>query len=408
MLCAARSTVQLLITPSRSHLLNQRTICSLSRLISFTISSVTSARSLPPSSTLLSRVRLTMSSTTPLSTSTAPATSSDSTTTTAAPATTTAASAKAKRSIYNDTALHVLKGAIVNILGPSAAVTASVAFSTPYKATLSIVWAGDVLSLDTITAIETEANRLIQLDLPVQSFSMARKAAEQHYTANPVNHTYIYDRFPVPDTVDPLTLTLIDHVNINCCSGQHTATTAALRRLRVLKAKKGKVKEKDGSSVGVVEFLFLVHEGAEESFSKSEEEAGKSLKVKPATTTATATAAAGSVVSSEVEVGEGGLQSAVKGSSNGGSDSGASVSTETMPAFGKWRAGQPSHVREETDALLELLRRRMASGGGSSSGVLDGLDVELERRLVMFSNVCYTMGFTAAREVHTVDRAAML
>lgn len=296
----------------------------------------------------------------------------------------------------------------MNILGPSAAVTASVAFSTPYKATLSIVWPGDALPLDTITAIEAEANRIIQLALPVQSFTMPRKDAEQRYTASPVNHTYIYDRFPVPDSVDPLTLTLIDNVNVNCCAGSHTATTAELRRLRVLKAKKGKAKDKDGSTVPVIEFLFLVHEGAEESFAKSEEEAGKSMKAKPAVTTATAATAA-PVKSSEAEVGgevsaESGLQPAVKRSVQ---------ATETMPAFGNWRAGQPSHVREETEAVLQLLKKRMAavgaaSGGSGGSAVLDGLDVELERRLVMFSNTCYTMGFTAAREVHTVDRAGML
>ena len=370
------------------------------------------------SSVTHSPARLIMSSTAPLSTSTAPstsvpATSSDASTASAA-STAAAAAIKAKRSAYNDTALHVLKGAVVNILGPSAAVTASVAFSTPYKATLSIVWSGEALSLDSIQSIEHEANRLIQLALPVQSLTMPRKQAEQHYTASPVNHTYIYDRFPVPDSIDPLAIALIDGVNVNCCMGPHTATTAELRRLRVLKAKKGKVKDKDGSNVPVIEFLFLVHEGAEESFAKSEEEAGKSLKAKPAATTAAAKTAAGTAEVGSVEerkekdgggglaggelTAESGLQPAVKRSVQ---------ATEAMPAFGNWRAGRQSHVREETEAVLQMLKRRLESGGGGSAS-LDGLDVELERRLVMFSNVCYTMGFTAAREVHTVDRAGML
>ncbi|MCJ1296947.1 hypothetical protein MMC34_008516 [Xylographa carneopallida] len=350
-----------------------------------------------------------MTSTAPLSTSTAPAAAASSDSPTAP---TSAAAAKAKRSAYNDTALHVLKGAVVNILGPSAAVTASVAFSTPYKGTLSVVWAGDALSLDTITAIEHDANRIIQAALPVQSFTLPRKEAEQRYTAAPVNHTYIYDRFPVPDSVDPLSITLIDGVNVNCCMGPHTATTAELRRLRVLKAKKGKVKDKDGTSVAVIEFLFLVHEGAEESFAKSEEEAGKSMKAKPAAAAAAA-AAAPAVAEAKGEEGadggvaESGFQPAVKRSVQ---------AAEVMPAFGNWRAGQPSHVREEVEAVLQLLQKRLAASGGVGSSAdekngntsLEGLDVELERRLVMFSNICYTMGFTAAREVHTVDRAAML
>ena len=416
MLQAARNCAQRSITSVPSRLVARQHFCSLARPTSFSHQlAVVSHCALP--TTFQSRLRVTMSSTAPLSTSTAPATSAPAATSTdSTPAAQTATNAK--RSVYNDTALHVLKGAVVNILGPSAAVTASVAFSTPFKATLSIVWAGDALSLDTITAIEVEANRIIQLALPVQSFTIPRKDAEQRYTHSPVNHTYIYDRFPVPDSVDPLTLCLIDGVNVNCCAGQHTATTAELRRLRVLKAKKGRVKDRDGSSVAVIEFLFLVHEAAEESFAKSEEEAGRSMKAKPAATTAAAATAAvksseavderkdreaegGGVVAGGEQTVESGLQPAVKRSVQ---------ATESMPAFSNWRAGRPSHVREEVDAVLALLNRRLAGAGSGSASVaaLDGLDVELERRLVMFSNQCYTMGFTAAREVHTVDRAGML
>ena len=412
MLTVTCHSVRHSIAPPRLYLFARRNLCSFSRLTSATHSCTGILRRcllLAPTRSLPHR---TMTSTAPLSTSIAPATSapavsSDSSTASAATSSAVAASAKAKRSTYNDTALHVLKGAVVNVLGPTAAVTASVAFSTPYKATLSIVWAGEALSLDTINAIEHDANRIIQLGLPVRSLTVARAEAERRYTASPVNHTYIYDRFPVPDSVDPLTLTLIDGVNVNCCMGPHTATTAELRRLRVLKAKKGKVKDRDGSSVAVIEFLFLVHEGAEESFAKSEEEAGKSLKAKPAAAAVVKASEAderkegeegGAVEGGGEQTAESGFQPAVKRSVQ---------ATESMPAFSKWRAGQQSHIQEEAEAVLQLLKRRIAAGG-ESSVALDGLDVELERRLVMFSNVCYTMGFTAAREVHTVDRAGML
>ena len=412
MLRAVRYSVQRFSEIPRLNHLLQHNLCSFSPVVSLTHSSAPVARHCPLPSTVLSRARLTMSSAAPLSTSTAPATSAPASSDSSTTSTSTAAAAaaiKAKRSAYNDTALHVLKGAIVNILGPSAAVTASVAFSTPYKATLSIVWPGDALPLDTITAIEQEANRIIHLSLPIHSLTLPRKEAEQRYTANPVNHTYIYDRFPVPESIDPLTIALIDGINVNCCMGPHTSTTADLRRLRVLKAKKGKVKDKDGSTVAVLEFLFLVHEGAEESFAKSEEEAGKSMKAKPVAVSGSgaATGAAGvkasGVEEKKEEAGgeqsaESGLQPAVKRSVQ---------STESMPAFGKWRAGQPNHVRQEAEAVLAMLKKRMVAGSDSSAA-LNGLDVELERRLVMFSNVCYTMGFTAARDVHIVDRAGML
>ena len=307
-----------------------------------------------------------------------------------------------KRSTYTDTALHVLKGAIVSVLGPSAAVTASVKFEHPTKAQLTIVWPEEgPLSQEKISAIERKANDFIRDDLPIKSEVRGRKEAEEFYTAHPVNSTFIYDRFPVPAEVDPLTLCLIEGVNVNCCRGPHTATTGELKALKILKAKKSRQKEKDGSLTPLYEFLFAVHTGAEEAFNKAKEEAGKSMKAGAGGSGASAAPANDSKGGEEEEVDE--MKVKAAGAGKGGVGGGAGGGTAGMPAFEKWKPSTRSHIQKEADELLEVLKEK-----GLSAEVLQALQGDLERRLTMFSNVCYSMGYQAATDVTPVSRSAML
>ena len=323
-----------------------------------------------------------------------------------APPSAASSAAASKRSTYTDTALHVLKGAIVNVLGPSAALTASVKFEHATKAQLTIVWPdATTLSADTVLAIEKAANDIIRQALPVRTEVRPRKEAETFYSAHPVNHTFIYDKFPVPADVDPLTLTVIDGVNVNCCRGPHTATTAELRALKILKTKKSKQKEKDGTLSHQYEFLFSVHSGAEDGFAKAKEEAARSMK-------------AGAAAASAAAAGEGGRATgaaeptAVKAGADeekGSSEARAPVRPSGaagiagMPAFERWRPSTRSHIQREADELLALLKEK-----GLAGDVVDAMQADLERRLTMFSNVCYSMGYQAATDVTVVPRSAML
>ena len=323
-----------------------------------------------------------------------------------APPSSTTTPAASKRSVYTDTALHVLKGAIVSVLGSSASVTASVKFEHPTKAQLTIVWseAAGALSAEQVAAIEKKANDIIREDLEVKAEVRGRKDAEEWYTAHPVNSTFIYDKFPVPAEVDPLTLCLIDGVNVNCCRGPHTARTGELRSLKILKTKKSRQKEKDGSLTHLYEFLFAVHQGAEDAFNKQREEANKSMKAgaggaAAAPALGATTAADGKGVGETKEAKAAAASTAVED----GAGPKLSAGTAGMPAFEKWRPSVRSHIQKEADELLEVLK-----GKGLSEEVATALQADLERRLTMFSNVCYSMGFQAASEVTPTNRAAML
>jgi len=149
-----------------------------------------------------------------------------------------------KRSKEVDTALHLVKGAIVRVLGPNASLTTAVAFESASKGAITVKYEGEKPTDQQLLEIERVANEKIQQNVPVREFDMERKAAETTYK-NGVNHTAIYDAFPVPDSITTLRLVEIADFNINCCQGPHLETTGALEHVCVAKVNadgKGKFK----------------------------------------------------------------------------------------------------------------------------------------------------------------------
>ncbi|GAM25891.1 hypothetical protein SAMD00019534_090660 [Acytostelium subglobosum LB1] len=107
-------------------------------------------------------------------------------------------SATKARDTITDSACHVLKGAIVKVL--NCPVTVSVECQNKVKGRVCIEYTNPDKPDDaTIQKIEQEANRVIKENLPFNVFTMERKAAEEKYTKDKVNNTYIYDKFPVPE-----------------------------------------------------------------------------------------------------------------------------------------------------------------------------------------------------------------
>jgi len=198
---------------------------------------------------------------------------------------------KTKRSLANDTALHVIKGALVKVLGPEAAITTAVQFSTPTKASIFIAYDKEI-SDDQRLQIQEQANEIINRNVEVKEFTMERKTAEEKYTKNPINHTYIYDKFPVKAEITNLSIVEIADWNINCCQGPHTKTTGELEALCILKIKK---KGKKGET----EVLFDIGKPAVEGLKAQKQAPSTSGRVKvdkrlkpqlpPSTTTSTTT-----------------------------------------------------------------------------------------------------------------------
>eukprot|EP01132_Coremiostelium_polycephalum_P000803 gene803-998_t len=136
------------------------------------------------------------------------------------------------RDSVTDSACHVLKGAIVKILGTP--LTISVECNNKLKGRLSVEYTkDDKPTQQEIDAIEAEANKIIKQNLPLNVITLDRKLAEETYRNNPVNNTFIYDKFPVPESVTTLTLVEIKDWNVNCCPATHLKTTGEIGSIKI-------------------------------------------------------------------------------------------------------------------------------------------------------------------------------
>lgn len=112
---------------------------------------------------------------------------------------------KPSRDPTTDTALHILKGAIVQVLNTP--VTTTVECKSHTKGKVSVEYTlPDVPPESEVRRIEELANQKIKENVEIEIIKIGRKEAEEKFTKQPVNNTFIYDKFPVPDSVTELTL----------------------------------------------------------------------------------------------------------------------------------------------------------------------------------------------------------
>ncbi len=125
------------------------------------------------------------------------------------------------------TALHVLKGAAVKVLG--AKWTAGVHVKGSHgRLTLQF---DRKPTAEEVTRIEELANSKIRDGAPVDVTDMERTEAEELWG------DAIYDLFPIPPSVTRLTILRIPDWNVNACNRQHTPTTAEIGCLTITKTR---------------------------------------------------------------------------------------------------------------------------------------------------------------------------
>jgi alanyl-tRNA synthetase len=131
------------------------------------------------------------------------------------------------------TALHVLKGAVVKVLG--AKWTAGVHVKGNHgRLTLQY---DRKPTPEEVTRIEELANSKIREDVPVEVNDMERTEAEERWD------DAIYDLFPIPSAITRLTIFHIPDWNVNACNKQHTPTTAQIGRLTITKTRHRAIKK---------------------------------------------------------------------------------------------------------------------------------------------------------------------
>ena len=125
------------------------------------------------------------------------------------------------------TALHVLKGAIVKVLG--AKWTSGVSVKGGHGR-LTVQFHRKPTE-EEIKLIEQKANEKILEDAPVEVLELDRGVAEERWG------DLIYDVFPIPETVTRLSICHIQDWNVNACNKEHTKTTGEIGTLKITKAR---------------------------------------------------------------------------------------------------------------------------------------------------------------------------
>ncbi len=138
-------------------------------------------------------------------------------------------------------ALHVLKGAVRNVLG--AKWTARVRV-TGEKGAL-IVQHDRRPTDEEVKRIEMLANQKIKEDVPIKIHELSRDEAEARWGDE------IYDLFPIPEHVTKLKVLEIENWNLNACNKDHPPTTGVIGKIKLRKIKFRPSKK-------LLEFAFMI------------------------------------------------------------------------------------------------------------------------------------------------------
>jgi len=129
--------------------------------------------------------------------------------------------------VRTHTALHVLKGAVVKVLG--AKWTAGVAVDGSHGRLT--VWFDRKPTDEELAEIEELANAKIREGAPVEELELDRAEAEGRWGDT------IYDQFPLPASIIRLKVFHLPGWNVNACNKEHTTSTGEIGSLRIAKAR---------------------------------------------------------------------------------------------------------------------------------------------------------------------------
>jgi len=137
--------------------------------------------------------------------------------------------------VRTHTALHVLKGAVVKVLGEEAKWTAAV-YVNGNHGRLTVKF-NRKPTKEEIAMIEEFANRKIEENAPIKVYELPREEAEGRFGED------MYDLFPIPEEIRTLKVVVIEGWNINACNKEHTKTTGEIGQIKIRKVRFRKAKE---------------------------------------------------------------------------------------------------------------------------------------------------------------------
>ncbi|PUA33620.1 MAG: alanyl-tRNA editing protein AlaX [Zestosphaera tikiterensis] len=134
--------------------------------------------------------------------------------------------------VRTHTALHIIKGAVVKVLGEGSLWTASTYVSGKHGRLT--VTCQSKPSDDEIKRIEALANAKVEEDLTIERIVIPREEAEKTYGQ------IIYDLFPIPQEVRELTIVIVKDRdgsiwNINACNKEHLPSSKCVGKIALEK-----------------------------------------------------------------------------------------------------------------------------------------------------------------------------
>ena len=127
------------------------------------------------------------------------------------------------------TALHIVKGAIVNVLGEDAKWSTSANVDGAHGR-IAIEFNRKPTD-EEIQRIQEKIDEKIAEDVSIEIHNMSRADAEKRWG------DWIYDKFPLPESIQQLTVFYLPDWNVNACNKKHTETTAQIGTVKLTKTR---------------------------------------------------------------------------------------------------------------------------------------------------------------------------
>jgi alanyl-tRNA synthetase len=127
------------------------------------------------------------------------------------------------------TALHIVKGAIVKVLGPDAKWSTSAGVDGSHGR-IAVEFNRKPTDQE-IAEIQKKVNEKIAEDAPIEIHELSRRDAEARWG------DWIYDKFPLPESIQQLSVLYLPDWNVNACNKQHTETTGQIGAIKITKTR---------------------------------------------------------------------------------------------------------------------------------------------------------------------------
>lgn len=129
--------------------------------------------------------------------------------------------------VRTHTALHIVKGAIVKVLGENAKWSTSAAVNSSHGRIA--VEFNRKPTEEEIIEIQRKVDEKIVENAEIEIHELSRKEAEARWG------DWIYDKFPLPKSIQHLSVFYLPEWNVNACNKKHTETTGQVGCVKITK-----------------------------------------------------------------------------------------------------------------------------------------------------------------------------